>query len=30
VPDWVPKTAYFKALVDDGKLVIPKKQDASK
>ena len=30
VPDWVPKTAYFKALVADGKLVLPKKQDAKK
>lgn len=22
VPDWVPKTAYFKALVADGKLIV--------
>lgn len=22
VPDWVPKTAYFKALVSDGKLIV--------
>jgi len=22
VPDWVPKTAYFKALVSDGKIVL--------
>ncbi len=23
VPDWAPKTAYYKALVADGKLLIP-------
>ena len=27
VPDWAPKTAYFKALVADGKLVV---SDSSK
>lgn len=30
VPDWVAKTGYFKALVADGKIVVPKsKADAA-